>query len=280
LSWDFGGGAAPNTSSLASPSVTLGSAGSYSASLTLSNAAGSDTFEFTLDVTNPAPPSIEDVQPQSGGEGDQLSFTATLSGGPAATYAWDFGGGATPNTDSSISPYVTLGAAGIYPASLTVSNAGGSDTFDFSLSIAPGLNSPPTASFTANPQSGSPGEPVDLDASGSTDSDGNIVKYEWDLNGDDIYDFDGGSSPDATTTLPDPEGIVEVSLRVTDNRGATDETTKTLSSSSTPPSWHIVQVHSTSEGIDAPPYLAELNGLPAVAFGEHNFAGKVFLSFA
>lgn len=48
--WDFGGGASPNTSTVASPVVTLGAPGEYNASLLVWNAQGSDEFPFTLHV--------------------------------------------------------------------------------------------------------------------------------------------------------------------------------------------------------------------------------------
>ncbi|MDQ3024318.1 MAG: PKD domain-containing protein [bacterium] len=257
--WDFGGGAVPDTASVPFPDVTLGAAGSYSASVTVNNAAGNDTFNFTLDVTSPAPPVIDDVLPQSGSEGAQLSFSATLSGGPVATYAWDFGGGATPDTDSSISPFVTLGTAGIYPASLTVTNAGGTDIFNFNLNV----NNPPTASFTATPQNGNPGDPVVLDASASSDPGGSIVKYEWDLDGDGTFEVDGGATPTQATTLPNPAGSVDVSVRVTDDGNATDTATLTLSSgilgwpTLTPDSAEVVGRYSSLEVV---------NGFPAISY--------------
>jgi PKD repeat protein len=80
-------------------------------------------------------PQIDDVAPQSGEEGEQVTLVATLSGGLPDNYSWSFGGGATPDTSSDVSPMVTLGTLGDYSASLTVSNAAGSDTFDFTLSV-------------------------------------------------------------------------------------------------------------------------------------------------
>ncbi|MEP0815421.1 MAG: PKD domain-containing protein [bacterium] len=134
-SWDFGGGASPNTSSAESPNVTLSATeGEYSANLTVTNAFGSDSFDFTLTVgAAPAPPEITGVSPTAGQEGTQLTLNATVTGTPPFTYAWDFGGGATPNISSAASPTVTLGAEGNYDASLTVTNALGEDTFDFQL---------------------------------------------------------------------------------------------------------------------------------------------------
>ncbi|MBN2081106.1 hypothetical protein JW859_02745 [bacterium] len=54
----------------------------------------------------------------------------------------------------------------------------------------------PTADFTAAPLTGDAPLTVEFDGSGSTD-DGALIAYEWDWDGDGIYDFD--SHPQATT---------------------------------------------------------------------------------
>jgi PKD repeat protein len=137
--WDFGGGATPNTSSDINPSVTLNATGDYNASVTLTNAGGSDTFNYTLTVTpgGGTPPNITDVQPQTGQTGASYSPVATNTGDPATSAAWDFGGGATPNTTTDINPTVTLNATGDYSASVTLTNASGNDTFNYTLSVTP-----------------------------------------------------------------------------------------------------------------------------------------------
>jgi hypothetical protein len=50
-SWDFGGGAIPNTSNQATPEVVLGNAGDYVGSLSVSNVYGSDAIYFNYTVT-------------------------------------------------------------------------------------------------------------------------------------------------------------------------------------------------------------------------------------
>jgi len=52
-SWDFGGGAEPNTSSEPSPTVTLGDLGEYEATVTLANAFGEAHYHFTLHIREP-----------------------------------------------------------------------------------------------------------------------------------------------------------------------------------------------------------------------------------
>ncbi|HZB74631.1 MAG TPA: hypothetical protein VE526_00300, partial [Solirubrobacteraceae bacterium] len=65
-----------------------------------------------------------------------------------------------------------------------------------------------------------------FDASASSDSDGTIVRHEWDLDGNGTYERDTGA--DATTEFGYPELLfrddaVTVRLRVTDDDGATAE---------------------------------------------------------
>jgi hypothetical protein len=58
-------------------------------------------------------------------------------------------------------------------------------------------------------------------ASGSTDSDGAIVKYEWDWESDGIYDSDTGATPTQGLTFVTPR-LYTMTVRVTDNDGLTD----------------------------------------------------------
>ncbi len=103
-----------------------------------------------------------------------------------------------------------------------------------------GGNTPPIALARANPTSGQTPLTVQFDGSGSADPDaGSSISYAWDLDGDGAFD-------DSTAvTRPGPTrvgGTVTARLRVTDNLGATDVDTVTvtagsahLRSSSTPP---------------------------------------------
>jgi len=81
------------------------------------------------------PPVIEAVSPISGSSGTDQVFSVTAEGLEPFTYAWDFGGGATPNISSDASPTVLLEAEGTYNASLTLANFFGEDTFLFDLEV-------------------------------------------------------------------------------------------------------------------------------------------------
>ncbi len=87
-------------------------------------------------------------------------------------------------------------------------------------------NKAPTADFRFAPTTPDNNTTIVFDASYSKDADGKIVKYEWDFETDGKYD-------DTRTMalgekLFDKSGTVRVTLRVTDNKGATATVTKSI----------------------------------------------------
>ncbi len=100
--------------------------------------------------------------------------------------------------------------------------AGGTRTLDFVLAPAAPANQPPVAQFAFTPASPAPGASVLFNAASSYDPDGSIANYQWDFNGDGVFDRTGVST---TWTFP-AAGTYNVLLRVTDNLGATGQTTR------------------------------------------------------
>jgi PKD repeat protein len=100
-----------------------------------------------------------------------------------------------------------------------------------------GTSKAPTASFTISPNPVRPEQSVTLDASGSTDPDGQIVDYQWDLNGDGTYETDGGSNPKLTTSFP-TAGTRNIGLRVIDSRSDSASSTHSLTIGNLPPVVH------------------------------------------
>lgn len=227
FSWNFGGASSPNVSADASPAVILGAPGVYPASVAVSNAAGSDQFNFLLNVTGAnSPPEIISVSPLTAEEAEIVYFTAVISGSPPFNYAWDFGGGALPGVSNQASPQVTIDAEGSYACSLIVGNAFGTDSFDFTLDVAE-YNEPPVAVASVTPYvADSPGE-FTLFSTGSGDPDGTIVKYEWDFESDGIFDYESETPSPVIHIYPGEaaggprEGKYRARLRVTDDRGKT-----------------------------------------------------------
>jgi len=161
------------------------------------------------------PPTINGVSPLIGSPGEEVTFTADVSGAPPFTYAWDFDGGATPQTSTDESPHVTLTTPNTYECSLTVTNAFGEGTMNFELVVA-GL--PHIESVT--PEAGPVGIEVTFHAVVTGDTP---MTYEW--------DFDGGADPNRQVT-DDPE--VRVTLQMFGTYDATLTATNSYGSDTYP----------------------------------------------
>ena len=151
---------------------------------------------------------------------------STDSDGSIASRSWDFGDSTTSTTTS---PSHTYAAAGTYNVSLTVTdNGGATNTVTKSVTVTAAANTPPTANFTFTTSN--------LTATftdSSTDSDGSLASRSWDF----------GDSTTSTTTSPShtyaAAGTYNVTLTVTDNGGATNS--KTQSVTVTAPSGNVLQ---------------------------------------
>ena len=86
-------------------------------------------------------------------------------------------------------------------------------------------NQPPTAVITANPTNGPAPLTVSFDGTGSSDPEGKPLSYSWDLNGDGTFGDATGPTASYTYTTA---GVYHPSLRVTDDQGATDTTSVTV----------------------------------------------------
>jgi len=139
------------------------------------------------------------------------------------SYEWDFGDGATATGVSASHRYTEKGPdAGRYEVSLTVTYEDietGEEAEEIIVLDVIFSNEQVAASFMADPESGEIPLTVEFDASESIDPDGEIVAYEWDLDGDGKYDDGEDVTAEYTYTQ---SGIYEVSLRVTDNNNEYD----------------------------------------------------------
>jgi PKD repeat protein len=97
-----------------------------------SGALGVESNEVNV---NPTPPTIVSVQPLTGTENQPLTLVTTVNGSQPFTYDWQFGTSGSPISSNLNSPTVTYAEPSDYDCSLTVTNAYGSDTFNFTLTI-------------------------------------------------------------------------------------------------------------------------------------------------
>jgi glucose/arabinose dehydrogenase/PKD repeat protein len=93
-------------------------------------------------------------------------------------------------------------------------------------------NQPPTAAVTADPTNGPVPLTVTFDGTGSSDPEGKPLSYSWDLNGDGTFGDATGSSAMSTYTTA---GVYTARLRVTDDQGASDTASVTITAGNTAP---------------------------------------------
>ena len=110
--------------------------------------------------------------------------------------------------------------------------------------VMPAVNDAPVADANG-PYTANEGSLITLDASASSDLDGSIVLYEWDLDNDGEYDDATGVT---AGVVFDDNGAFTVGLRVTDDFGATDTTTAPIEVSNVPPTVGHVSVLNATEG--------------------------------
>ena len=123
--WTFGDG---GTSTDQNPTHVYETAGTYTATVTVSNADGDTTASVQIDVlaVTGLPPviiSIGTTTPTTGAAPLTVEFTADATDTP--NYLWNFGDGHTSTTQN---PTNTFTDPGTYTVTLTVSNANGSTT--------------------------------------------------------------------------------------------------------------------------------------------------------
>lgn len=155
------------------------------------------------------------------GQGIVFDCTGNDTDGNITLFEWDFNGDGTydyRNPDSGFTIY-SYAAEGNYTAVCRVTdNDGLTGTDGRSVVITPAPNNAPTADAGPDKPNETQGLQTFFHGTGS-DSDGAVALYEWDFQGDGLYDWSNSTSGDAFYTYPDA-GTYQAVLRVTDNRGA------------------------------------------------------------
>ncbi|MBN2083117.1 PKD domain-containing protein [bacterium] len=140
------------------------------------------------------------------------------------------------------------------------------------------INWPPTAVLVADSYYGNVPHTVNFDATGSYDTNGWIVDYEWDFDGDLVFNepsaeasAHGNASPSYTFTAA---GSYTVTVRVTDNDGATDTDDVSITIGMPLAGWQLTTVDSAGD-VGKYTSLAEVNGHPSISYignGEARYA--------
>ncbi len=148
-----------------------------------------------------------------------LAGSGTDADGVVVLYEWDFDGDGTYDWESGSSAEVshTFTTEGTYAAALRVTDDCGNATVGWAEVLVTRGMLP--ASHPGGPYQAEPGVEIVFDGA-AADSDGIVVKYEWDFDGDGTYDWESTSSGEAPHTYSD-DGEFTARLRVTDDLGNT-----------------------------------------------------------
>ena len=183
--WSFGDG---GSSTLQNPSHTYTSAGTYTVTLTATNAAGSNTLSLSGYITASKVAALP-----------VASFAATVTSGTApltvqfvdsstntpTSWVWSFGDGSSSTLQDPSHTYTSVGT---YTVTLTATNAAGSNTDTETGYISVDLTIP-VASFTANSTSG----PEPLTVNFTDTSTNSPTEWYWSFG-------DGDTSSDQNVT--------------------------------------------------------------------------------
>jgi subtilisin-like proprotein convertase family protein len=230
--WDFGDGT-QQTTSTPTVSHSYATRGAYQATLVVTDSASDTSAPTNVSLIVTQPPTVTlGALPNPQQDGSPVTLTATAGdpdpGGSIDKYEWDLNGDGSFETDTGAtsSTSTTFPGPGMYTVRVRVTDADGATAvaaITVNVEANGATNLPPVASLTV-PSLAVAGQPVTLDAGGSSDPDGTVTQYEWDFNHDGVYD-QTTTTPTVSHTFPGPAGQVTVGLRVTDNSTSTDTTT-------------------------------------------------------
>jgi PKD repeat protein len=218
--WAFGDG---GTSTEPDPSHTYSSAGEYTVTLTVSDSGGETDPPVSQTVRVNAPPTASvNCSPPNPAPNQPINCNGSGSSDPPpgsiSSYAWDIDGDGFNNGSD---PQETFSfAAGEHTIRLRVTDSdGATDIAQQQVTVA---NALPTAVISCSPAQVNEGEPVNCTGANSSDPPpGSIVSYEWRVD-------NGAFSQGGSTFSPTlPPGNHTITLRVTDNGGATATATST-----------------------------------------------------
>ncbi len=144
--WDFGDG---ETSTDTNPTHMYSASGTYTIKLIATNTAGSTEISKSVSVvTTPVP--IPDFNPAVGEGGSVIFHNATTNVDGANIFAfkyvWDFGDGASGNTQTS--PDHTYAVPGTYEVSLTATPFAGGEAVSITKQVPVSFAVAPVAGFT------------------------------------------------------------------------------------------------------------------------------------
>ena len=203
--------------------VAFDTGGDYDVTLTVTdNGEQSTTKTQTVTVQNGAPEANFEWSPDPPNPDEDVTFDASAAWDPdgeVTEYDWEIERSSGTDYFNGETTTVAFDTGGSYDVSLTVTDNGEKSTTNTKTITVD--NPAPDPSFSWSPSAPNRGQDVTFDASGSSDQDGSIVAYDWEIERSSGTDYLEGKT---TTVAFEEVGTYDVSLTVTDN-GETSTTT-------------------------------------------------------
>ena len=247
-SWTFNGGT-PISSNSQNPTITYDTPGTYSVSLTATNADGSGSKTATdyITVAALAPPIVNFTASQTTVEvGSTVDFTDHSTNSPDE-WQWNFPGGTTGDQNVQ-NPSVTYNTIGTFDVTLTATNADGfnSETYTNYITVTEKQQdqvvvTPPVAQFSISSNSIETGQSVTF----TDQSDNTPTSWQW--------TFENGDP--ATSTVQNPTvtfnsaGSFAVTLVATNDGGSDTKSVQTAVVVSDPVSAPVADFESDKTNI-------------------------------
>ena len=257
--WDFEGDGIYDWSSTTTgnTSHTYTTAAIYVPVIRVIDNSGDDAYDYHLVIRSGVITCEASADPTTANVNNTIYFqgSAYSPNGSISLYEWDFDGDTVfdYSQDTPIQTSHSYNTTGEQTVILRVTDSEGEQALD---SVKVFINSsPPRATAYAYPNSGNIPLVVQLTGSSSSDPDGSIVLYEWDYDGNGVYDFASETESDVGYVYT-ATGTYYPVIRVTDNDGSTNTDSATVTVN--PPSLTVTANASPLKGNT--PLLVSFNG--------------------
>jgi PKD repeat protein len=228
VQWDMNGDGTFEASGT-SAGATFATPGPATVTAKATDARGRTAVATVAVRVDNRPPVARLSGPSTVALGATVRLDASASSDPdgrVATFAWDLDGDGAPDAAPVADGLASFAATA--PGRRTVrvwvtDDRGATSVVTLAITVT---NRSPAARI-AVPATAAVGATVTADGTRSSDPDGTIARYDWDLDGDGVYETQGATAPLTFATA----GARTIHLRVTDAFGATAVATASITAS-------------------------------------------------